>query len=1587
MKTNKSGNSGGRLEVAVSEKLLSNQTLPSRKRALTAGIALLISALPVMVMPSLASAAPTRAAQKDVGGFPLWYQDNNGVRVELCYDPNDANCVAPVSATYNPGLPLAFPGNYPDELFYSAADSDLVIVDDSASCPSFNRTAAAAGAGSRIHMALEASFLNGTLTPGDQMVFGRLRVVSRAGNGLCPANWYTFRTPYGPITLQTDQNAEIQGAVASAATNDVGCLPGPVSPCNYNLALGAPVMGVGLLHQVTRAAPGYLGSGLGLDTVTIAGGLNEFNQFDIVKWPANVTPESSGVGVDCHDAACTVIGSTDKFSVAAKLAGPIGAVNLVDFGGQVTGSTSAAKSIILTNLGSGPLGKDPSIISDISISGANAADFAQVNDCPATAIARDAGCNVAITYSPSSALASTASLDVTVQGSPVVKHIALHGTHISAGQLPLASYTTPSGDVNNVSFGAVRITTAGALQKVSVKNVGAAPLSVLPSLSVSPAFSIAYDNCSSAYVPVGGTCDIGLNFIPTAVGPVTARLNVNTNTASATHTILLSGNGTGGIAAVSPTNSTINSFPDWYQDETGLRVGQCDDPNNTMCISAPVTGGVTFPTNYPDEWFYYHAQSTPMAVSDCGLNPGTIFVEAGMEAAFLGPIAADQGITFGRLRIVSRGGGLCPNTSYQLTHPYGQVIIATDDRGNIKPAAGTTDVGCLGAPCDYTIALSAPVFEGFLTQTVRPAGYLGDPLNPSTVTGAPFIDPATGEAANYFKVERQDQAGTNQQPLAFTTEFGVSGHLVGPMIVSPASEEFGGVEVGLASAAVTKTFIFSNDGPFNVTLAATNLLTVDGIHATDFTITGTTCAAGQVLAHAQSCTVNVKFLPRNTGDRTASLKIQHDGGNSPLAAALHGIGNSPLGTAAISASVSAVKFTDLHVGTLSESAIITLSNVGGTAALAVGNVSITAGQPFAINGTTCTGFVQPNEVCELSLQFHPTTVDSFSGTLTIPSNAGSLSLPVTGKSTDVVAAQSAGNINAGLPSWYQDGNGVRVEPCLAQDGNCVLLSDISFDPTLPVAWPSNFPGESFYSLVDSEQINVPADASCGAVGGFGLLRVGTEAAFPNLPPQLGNQTIFNRIRIVAAGLCPNTSYNFIHPYGTAQLTTDANGDIRPKDGTTDLANVTGTRPMTPGLLQWDPNVAPVAPVGYLGDARTLHTVVGSQYRPTAGAEPANYFKIVRAGDGKLAGETKLFTVSGRLAGPVLSNLEGKDFGSVEMGKNSTIQAFQISNIGGTPVSAITATLGGTNASLFAITANTCAATTLAADTNCIIRVRFNPTVAAGVGAKTATLTVAHNGLRSPVTIALKGAAIAAQTPALTVTPVTLAFGSVVNGTTSTQQIVTIRNSGTGALKLDTLAVAGTNPTQYSISGTTCSNGPAAVALAAGNSCTMTVVFKPTASGAKPATITVRATDAVTLDGHTAVTITPVNVALTGTGAQGTITLSASTLAVSGRAGTISTVRLTLTNSGGAPFSLVTPAGNTSPFTFTAVAGATNNPVPKFSARSTACTNAAAGSRTCTVTVSFAPAAGTARGVYSVNMAIASNASNNPVSVRVNGTVR
>ena len=141
---------------------------------------------------------------------------------------------------------------------------------------------------------------------------------------------------------------------------------------------------------------------------------------------------------------------------------------------------------------------------------------------------------------------------------------------------------------------------------------------------------------------------------------------------------------------------------------------------------------------------------------------------------------------------------------------------------------------------------------------------------------------------------------------------------------------------------------------------------------------------------------------------------------------------------------------------------------------------------------------------------------------------------------------------------------------------------------------------------------------------------------------------------------------------------------------------------------------------------------------------------------------------------------------------------------------------------FVITGNTCNA--VGAGATCEIDVAFLPTA---VGPRTGTLTVASasNTLTAPLT----GTGI----PDLTGSPASLNFGNVDIGGASTPQLVTFTNTATAAVPVPQILTTG----DYAVT-TTCGS-----TIAALSTCTISVTFRPTATGARNGTLTVNSSSA------------------------------------------------------------------------------------------------------------------------------------------------
>lgn len=215
--------------------------------------ALLCAGLMVVATTAWADFArvgPTNTPSPPGNGFPKWYQDLNGLVLDLCLatapDTGAAQQTACLLTTPPPYDLFATPTpTFPDEAFYFRATSLL-------------NTSATLRAS--LVLALEAAFANGAPRPGDQMVFARIRVTA----GVPFSGTYRVIHPWGE-----EQFIDVQASGANrdiVFTEDVGITAGEFSQALKGRA--GPFLTRADKTFVTLNGAQFLSDGVALETVT-----------------------------------------------------------------------------------------------------------------------------------------------------------------------------------------------------------------------------------------------------------------------------------------------------------------------------------------------------------------------------------------------------------------------------------------------------------------------------------------------------------------------------------------------------------------------------------------------------------------------------------------------------------------------------------------------------------------------------------------------------------------------------------------------------------------------------------------------------------------------------------------------------------------------------------------------------------------------------------------------------------------------------------------------------------------------------------------------------------------------------------------------------------------------------------------------------------------------------------------------------------------------------------------------------------------------------------------------------------------------
>jgi hypothetical protein len=535
-----------------------------------------------------------------------------------------------------------------------------------------------------------------------------------------------------------------------------------------------------------------------------------------------ITDNTNGVSGSSQTIALTGTGSnsgTASVSPASR-----------SFGSQAMGTTSAAKTVTLTSTGTTNLN-----ILSITITGANAGDFGETNNCPAS-MAPAAKCTISVTFTPSQTGAETAALTFADSAANSPQSAALAGT----GLLPVSlSPASPS-------FSKQAENTTSVAKTVTLTNNLDSALAIT-SITTSGDFAQT-NNCGSS-VPANSTCTIWVTFTPGIIGADTGTLTVTDGAANSPQTASLAGTGVLPVTLLPASPS----FGKQAENTTSAAktISLTNNLDSTLAISSITTSGDFAQTNT--------CGSSVAANTTCTIS---VTFTPSIIGADTGTLTVTDGAANSPQTASLAGTGVLPVTLLPASPSFGK------QAENTTSAAKTIT---LTNNLDSALTISNITTSGDFAQTNTCGSSVA--ANTTCTISVTFTPSIIGADSGTLTVT--DGAANSPQ----TASLGGTG--VEQAKVAPASLGFGGETVGSSSAG--KTVTLTN----NLSAALPISITFTGAYPGDFAETDT--CAGSVGA-ASSCTITVTFTPTATGTRTATLNVNDTANNSPQTVALTGTG-------------------------------------------------------------------------------------------------------------------------------------------------------------------------------------------------------------------------------------------------------------------------------------------------------------------------------------------------------------------------------------------------------------------------------------------------------------------------------------------------------------------------------------------------------------------------------------------------------------------------------------------------------------------------------------------------------------------------
>jgi hypothetical protein len=206
----------------------------------------------------------------------------------------------------------------------------------------------------------------------------------------------------------------------------------------------------------------------------------------------------------------------------------------VTFPNQAVSTTSAAIPVTMLNTGNGA-----DAITSIAITGANANNFSQTNNCGAS-LSGGGSCTIQVKFTPSTTGLRSAAITIT-DGAPGSPHtVSLQGTGFTPSPLVSLSRTT-------INFGDQTVGAQSGVQVVILQNTGTASLTITSgTINSGNTGDFGVSTSCGGSLAAGLSCSYSFTFTPTVAGSRAATFSLVTNAASSPDTVALSGNGVTG---------------------------------------------------------------------------------------------------------------------------------------------------------------------------------------------------------------------------------------------------------------------------------------------------------------------------------------------------------------------------------------------------------------------------------------------------------------------------------------------------------------------------------------------------------------------------------------------------------------------------------------------------------------------------------------------------------------------------------------------------------------------------------------------------------------------------------------------------------------------------------------------------------------------------------------------------------------------------------------------------------------------------------------------------------------------------------